>query len=700
MRHLSAPQAVIRDSGYRINIKDFALCLKDLRNIVRSALRSGVLRAMASAMVPGLLARYPRRLWVAAALVGVASAALYGLHAGRLTAWLQPGGVAIAYIGFGVLTLIQHRRRAVREGERLLNAPYKELIDQANDGVLISDASTHQLLYTNLALQMRLGYDHDEILAQPLANIFATDLAQLDAMNARFRGTHSQLAHPMQHRCKNGDLIEVEVRRNTLKVEGRTVFAYITRDVSVTKKAEQQLLDNQQRLARIAHHDQLTGLPNRHHLAAFLPEAILSARAHGLMLGIVFLDLDRFKHINDTFGHETGDQLLNVVASRLRQCVRDGDVIIRMGGDEFVIVFLNLKSDDEVTLAAGRIIAALGEPIVVNNRVLQTSASVGVSLFPRDGEDMDELLKHSDAAMYQAKDRGRNNVQIFSEAMNQRLKHRVAVEVMLREALRLKQLDVYYQPIVNLNSRKTVGLEALIRWHHPVHGMIPADWFIPVAEETGLVIPIGNYVLHRALQDLSHWRRGGNALVPISLNIAPAQLLSGEFQSKIRTLLKSHDLPPELLQLEMTERGIFDSRAPQAGERREDTLTNLRDLGIKIAIDDFGTGYSSLAYLKHWRVDMLKIDKSFVRDIVTDASDLAIVSAIIAIARNLHIEVIAEGIEGYQQAEILQSLGCHHGQGFLFSRPMPAARCLAMLTRSELGGGDYENLVGDFALNE
>jgi EAL domain-containing protein (putative c-di-GMP-specific phosphodiesterase class I) len=298
--------------------------------------------------------------------------------------------------------------------------------------------------------------------------------------------------------------------------------------------------------------------------------------------------------------------------------------------------------------------------------------------------------------MYQAKDRGRNNVQVFSRQMNERVKHRVAVEVMLREALRLKQLDVYYQPLISLGTRKTIGLEALIRWHHPIHGMIPADWFIPVAEETGLVVPIGNYVLHRALQDMSNWREAGVSLVPVSLNVAPAQLLRGEFQSKIMSLLKIHDLRPELLQLEMTERGIFDSRAPQSGESRQDTLAALRGVGIKIAIDDFGTGYSSLAYLKHWSVDSLKIDKSFVRDIVTDASDLAIVSAIIAIARNLHIEVIAEGIEGYQQADILENLGCHHGQGFLFARPMPANKCLGWLSKRP-AEEEFEDMIDSLA---
>jgi predicted signal transduction protein with EAL and GGDEF domain len=376
---------------------------------------------------------------------------------------------------------------------------------------------------------------------------------------------------------------------------------------------------------------------------------------------------------------------LQVVATRLRECVRAGDVIVRMGGDEFVIVFLNVTSDEEVSRGAARIISALNVPIVVDDRSLQTSASLGISMFPRDGAGMGELLKHSDTAMYQAKDGGRNNVQIFTFDMNRRLEHRVTVEGMLRDALRLKQLDVFYQPLINLVSRQIIGLEALVRWRHPVHGMIPPDWFIPVAEETGLIIPVGNFVLHRALQDLSKWRSAGVALVPVSLNVAASQLLRGDFQTKIMTLLKSHDLPPELLQLEMTERGVFDSGSLPSGDSRQNSLASLRDIGVKIAIDDFGTGYSSLAYLKHWRIDVLKIDKSFVRDLVTDASDLAIVSAIIAIARNLQIEVIAEGIEAYQQAEILEGLGCHHGQGFLFSRPMSADKCLPLLARNVPG---------------
>ncbi|MDP9009155.1 MAG: EAL domain-containing protein [Pseudomonadota bacterium] len=596
----------------------------------------------------------------------------------------RPGGGVYGYALAALLALlavvavvIVGLRRYFRH-QRSVDARYKALIDQANDGIVIVDANKHQVLYTNPAFLSRLGYTNEEAQLLTLSDIFADGNATPESVLARLIDADSQMAVNMQQRCKNGSFFDTEVRCNALDVDGRDVLAYVTHDVSLRRKAEQQLIENQQRLDKMAHHDQLTGLPNRHYLTAFLPQAIEEARVAHTMLGVVFLDLDRFKHINDTRGHETGDKLLQEVAARLRTCVRDSDVVIRMGGDEFVVVFRNVKNYDEVTLGAGRIVETLNRPIVIDRHSLQTTGSVGVSLYPRDGADMVELLKHSDTAMYQAKDRGRNNVQMFSHAMNRKLKHRVAVEASLREALRLKQLDVHYQPFVNLITRKIVGLEALMRWSHPVHGMIPADQFIPVAEETGLIVPMGNFVLHRTLQTMSAWRKAGVPLVPMSLNVAPAQLQRGELQSTISTLLKTHNLRPEMLQLEMTERAVFDSHSP-AGENRQDTMARLRDLGIKIAIDDFGTGYSSLSYLKNWRVDALKIDRSFVRDLVTDSSDLAIVSAIIAIARHLHIEVIAEGIEAYQQVEILRRLGCTVGQGFLFARPMPADDILQLL---------------------
>jgi diguanylate cyclase (GGDEF)-like protein/PAS domain S-box-containing protein len=615
----------------------------------------------------------PSGLAAGSAAPGAASAAQAAKSGGIGAGEVLAGSSALTAL---LVTLLLAFKGYVRR-QKSVAARYKAIIDQSNDGIVMVDAKTQALLYANPALLTRLGYSAAEAQALSLCDIF-DDAGAATGVLARLRGADSHMALNMQQRCKSGTLIDIEVRCNALDVDGGGVLAYVTHDVSLRRKAEQQLIDNQHRLDRMAHHDQLTGLPNRHYLTAFLPDAIAEAQAANTKLGVVFLDLDRFKHINDTRGHETGDKLLQEVATRLRAVVRESDVVIRMGGDEFVVVFRNVKSYDEVTLGAGRIIETLSRPIIIDQHPLQTTGSVGVSLYPRDGSDMVELLKHSDTAMYQAKDRGRNNVQMFSQVMNRKLKHRVAVEASLREALRLKQLDVYYQPFINLLTRKVVGLEALMRWHHLVHGMVPADQFIPVAEETGLIVPMGNFVLHRTLQDMSAWRKAGVPLVPISLNIAPAQLQRGELQSTITTLLKTHGIRPDMLQLEMTERAMFESHAP-AGENRQDSMGRLRDLGVKIAIDDFGTGYSSLSYLKHWRVDTLKIDRSFVRDLATDSSDLAIVSAIIAIARHLHIQVIAEGIEGYQQAEILRRLGCSVGQGFLFARPMAAAQCLELL---------------------
>jgi diguanylate cyclase (GGDEF)-like protein/PAS domain S-box-containing protein len=605
-------------------------------------------------------------------------------------------GLATAMLVLALGIIVSVRLRRYVRHQKSVDARYKAIIDQANDGIVIVDAKTQELLYTNPAILSRMGYTSAEAQTLTLADVFADGAATAETVLSRLRDANSQMAMNLQQRCKNGSFIDTEVRCNALDVDGRDVLAYVAHDVSLRRKAEQQLLENQNRLDRMAHHDQLTGLPNRHYLTAFLPQAIADATAAGTLLGVVFLDLDRFKHINDTRGHETGDKLLQEVAARLRAVVRDSDVVIRMGGDEFVVVFRHVKTCDEVTLGAGRIIETLNQPIVIDRHCLQTSGSVGVSLFPRDGSNMVELLKHSDTAMYQAKDRGRNNVQIFSQVMNRKLKHRVAVEASLREALRLKQLDVHYQPFVNLKTRKVVGLEALMRWRHPVHGMVPADQFIPVAEDTGLIVPMGHFVLHRTLQNMSAWRKAGVPLVPMSLNIAPAQMQRGELQSTISTLLKTHGIRPEMLQLEMTERSMFDPRAP-AAENRQDSMSRLRDLGVKIAIDDFGTGYSSLSYLKHWRVDSLKIDRSFVRDIVTDSSDLAIVSAIIAIAKHLHIEVVAEGIEGYQQAEILQRLGCNIGQGFLFARPMPAEQVVELLGDSADAEPEEEDMLAVFS---
>ena len=608
---------------------------------------------------------------------------------------LEPGATDVLFVCAAVLLItvcgIGAWLRRLRQ-RRALDARFKAIIDRSHDGVVIADAATHRVQYCNDALLSALGYTATEAASLLLGDLFADGSTLAANVGARLSGADSRQSLNIQQRRKDGVVVEVEVRCTRVEEEGRDLVACVTRDVSLRRKAEQQLGENQQRLDRLAHHDQLTGLPNRHYLAGFLPQAIREAKAAGGKLGVVFLDLDRFKHINDTRGHETGDKLLQEVASRLRLCVRDDDVIIRMGGDEFVVVFRNVESYDEVGLGAGRIIAALNAPIVVDGHPLQTSGSVGVSLYPRDGADMVELLKHSDTAMYQAKDRGRNNVQVFSPAMNRKLQHRVAMEAALRKALRLKQFDVFYQPFVHLGTRKTVGVEALMRWRHPVHGMVPADRFMPVAEETGLIVPMGQFVLNRALKTMSAWRDAGISLVPVSMNVAPAQLARGDLQATIASQLRHHGLRPSLLQLEMTERTAFDGNRAKSGGTQQSIMSGLRDLGVKIAIDDFGTGYSSLSCLKNWRVDALKIDRSFVRDLVTDSNDLAIVSAIVALARHLQIEVVAEGIEGFQQVEILRKLGCTVGQGYLFARPMSADDCAKLLSRQVAATDDVLGL--------
>lgn len=547
-------------------------------------------------------------------------------------------------------------------------AHFKAIIDQATDGIIIVDIASRRVRYANAAFLERLGYSAEEVAALTLSDIFADGAAPPASIVAKLESAEAQVPINMQQRSKGGALIEIEVRSNSLTLGWRGARAYILRDVSVRNKAEAQLIENQHRLDRMAHHDQLTGLPNRHYLHAFLPEAIEASKATGTMLGVVFLDLDRFKHINDTRGHETGDKLLQEVARRVRACVRDSDVVIRMGGDEFVIVLRNVKSLDEISQGAGRIVATLNKPIVVDGHALQTTASIGVSLFPRDGANMMDLLKHSDTAMYQAKDRGRNNVQIFSAIMNRKLEHRVAVEAALREALKLKQLDVHYQPFVDLRTRKIVGLEALVRWHHPTEGLIPPDRFIPVAEETGLVVPIGNFVMHKTLQYMSAWQKDGATLVPVSLNISPAQLQRGELRSMITTLLATYGLSPDLLQLEMTERAVFDVSEPQVGESRRDSIAQIRELGVKIAIDDFGSGHSSFRNLRGLPVDYLKIDGVFAQNLASSPDDRFFIRTLIDLARNLQIPTVAEWVEDEATANILAEWGVDYLQGHLFGK--------------------------------
>ena len=569
--------------------------------------------------------------------------------------------------------------------------------EQSPNGILLVDAETLRIVDANPTLLRTLGYTLEEILPLDLSRVFTDQSDSSEALLRKLRDPNPRLPFQIGQLHKSGALLNVEIRGQRLDLPQGQILALTTDDVTVRRKVEAQLLEKQQHLDHLAHHDQLTGLPNRHFLQAHLPTAIEEARDTATIMAVLFLDLDRFKHINDTRGHETGDKLLKAVAERIRSVVRIEDVVVRMGGDEFIVVLKSVRGSEQVNETAGRINEVLSAPVPVDGRPLVTTVSIGVSLYPRDGTNMGELLRHSDTAMYQAKDRGRNNFQLFSPGMDRKLKERMAIETSLRNALQRKQLDVFYQPIIDLQTNRVVGLESLLRWKVPGQGYISPEKFIAVAEDTGLIVPIGDIVLARAFEDMARWRDGGHTPVPVAVNISAVQLQRTNLPETIVKLARQYSIRPSMLQLELTESAVFERRESRSGETNEDAVSKLRELGVRIAIDDFGTGYSSLSYLKRWRVDYLKIDRSFIRDLVTDASDLAIVSAIIAMARHLNIKVVAEGIEGWQQLDKVRQLGCGLGQGFLFAKPVPEDQCHRYLTGEPLDlTQEQERQINDF----
>ena len=575
-------------------------------------------------------------------------------------------------------------RRERRRPSARASGAYEAAFSQSPHGMLVVDGRSLSIVDANPALQRSVGYELEELREMELARIFSDDGGPPESLLAQLRQSPEMLLIETGQRCRSGRFLHVEISGYRIDVGDRSLYALTTRDITMRRRMEAQLLEKQQHLDHLAHHDQLTGLPNRLFLAAHLPGAIEEAKRSGSMLAVLFLDLDRFKHINDSRGHATGDKLLKAVAQRIRTTTRTDDIVVRMGGDEFIVILKTVSTAEQINEAASRITEALAAPVLIDGRPLVTTASIGVSLYPRNGSTMGELLRQSDTAMYQAKDRGRNNFQLFSPVMERKLKERIAIESSLRAALQGQQLDVHYQPIVDIETHRVVALETLLRWRHPAHGFVSPDRFVAVAEETGLIVPIGEFVLERAIEDAARWRAAGAMIVPISVNISAVQLQRSDLPATIARLTSAHGVSPKMLQLELTESAVFEHREGRNGESSQDAIARLRELGTRIAIDDFGTGYSSLSYLKQWRVDYLKIDRSFVRDLVTDMSDLAIVEAILAMAKHLNIEVVAEGIEGWQQLEKLRQLGCPYAQGFLLARPAPFDLCRRYLTGQPL----------------
>jgi diguanylate cyclase (GGDEF)-like protein/PAS domain S-box-containing protein len=449
-------------------------------------------------------------------------------------------------------------------------------------------------------------------------------------------------------------------------------IATVVRDLREQKRQETLLRHE-------ASHDRLTQLPNRLLFDEQLSRALFNAQRHSEVLGVAFLDLDRFKTVNDTLGHTVGDQLLQQVPQRLKTCLRGWDVVARWGGDEFTLIFPHVTYVEDIGKIARRILEVLADPFILEDRELYISASLGIALFPFDGEEAAVLLRNADTAMYRAKQQGRNTYQFYAPEMNPKAREQLELETDLRKALARDELLLYYQPQVDISSGKIVGLEALLRWQQPRLGMVPPCDFIPIAEETGLICPIGNWVIRAACQQHQAWRAAGLPPMRVAVNLSARQFQRCDLVATIVQILQETRVEPRYLELEITE-----SAAMQDMELTVAVLQELRQMGCRIAMDDFGTGYSSLNSIKHFPLHTIKIDQSFVRDLLTDPSDAAIAKAVIALGQGLHLKVLAEGVETDEHLKCLRDLQCDMAQGYLFSKPMPAAEMTSVLLKTRL----------------
>jgi diguanylate cyclase (GGDEF)-like protein len=443
------------------------------------------------------------------------------------------------------------------------------------------------------------------------------------------------------------------------------------------REKERERAAQEERIRHQAYHDSLTGLPNRASFAEHLDEAMRRAKRAGWPLALLFLDLDNFKRVNDSLGHDAGDRLLRVAAERIRRAVREADMLFRMGGDEFTVLLEDVRGPEEAAMVASRVLEAMAEPLQLQHHEISVTASIGIALYPRDDVVAEHLLKSADTAMYRAKELGRNRYAFFAPEMNERVESQMLIEAALRRALKNREFVLHFQPRVSAASGRATGAEALLRWRHPEWGVVEPARFVPLLEETGMVVPVGAWVLSEACRHAKAWQDAGLPPMRVSVNLSSRQFRSETLFDSVTEALRASRLQPELLELELTESLLVENVEHAMG-----VMGKLKAIGTAISIDDFGTGYSSLGYLKRFPIDSLKIDKSFVRDIATSPKDAAIVKAISALARSLGIGLIAEGVEEVWQAEYLRGQQCTEMQGFLFSHPLPQELVIDALSRA------------------
>lgn len=454
------------------------------------------------------------------------------------------------------------------------------------------------------------------------------------------------------------------------------VQTFTKRSDKLLKKQQLQLEEDIDRMRHLAYHDSLTGFLNRTSFNEHTEEAVLRAKRVGWATSIVFLDLDRFKLINDSLGHDAGDQLLRITADRIQMVLRESDLLFRMGGDEFTAILEDVKIPEEAADIANRILNAIAKPIELQGEEFTVSASIGISNYPRDGEFADHLVKCADTAMFRAKELGGNCFSFFSPEMNERIENQLKLETALRRALKNEEFFLQYQPRVSAQSQKIIGVEALLRWNHPEWGLVLPNRFISQLEESGLIIPVGNWVIREACRQNKLWQEMGHAPICISVNLSSRQFRSESLVNTVRQALTETGLEPRYLELELTESLLVDNT-----EHAISLMQALKELGIALSIDDFGTGYSSLSYLKRFPIDCLKIDRSFVTDLASDTKDAAIIEAISSLARNLGIGLVAEGVEDVNQAQLLKGYGCTEMQGYFYGRPMDADHLVSIITQ-------------------
>ncbi len=564
----------------------------------------------------------------------------------------------------------EEHARELNQKLRRNEARIRAVLDRVDEGI-ISMTSDGLIRTVNPAAERMFGYGAEDLVGNNITMLMPEPYAgQHDRHLRHYLESGEKIAigssRELIGRRSDGATFPMELRVGEVKLEGEHLFIGAMRDIAERKVAEA-------RVAHLANHDNLTDLPNRNLLQDRARQALMQAGRKRQRVGVMFIDLDHFKTINDSLGHHVGDRLLQTVAARIRSCLREEDTVARQGGDEFIVVLPDIKRFEDIGIIAQKMLGALSEPYSIDGAELHSSASIGVSVYPDDGQDVEILMRNADTAMYYAKAIGRNNFQFFTPQMNQAAAERLNIENKLRHALGRNEFSLHYQPIVNLATGRVGAAEALLRWS-PDGIAIGPDRFIPVAEETGLIVPIGEWVIRSACQERRRWLDQGITAPRMVVNISARQFAQKNLVAIVGRILQETGVSPEHLGVEITESLLM--------ERPEDTVRTLRTLsgmGMQISVDDFGTGYSSLSYLKRFPLDKIKIDRSFVRDIATDPDDAAIVTAIIAMAHSLDTTVVAEGVETEEQLNFLRERGCDELQGYYFSRPLPGADMIAKL---------------------